>query len=129
MFEHSLLVLLPLRGWVGTSLYAPLVGSAFAELASFYDDVLGRLQAYDERQGADLVNTIEAFFECHGNHVRTAQRLHLHRNTLLYRLDRARQVLEADFDDPETRLALQVALKIGRVIGRRPLDAASAANA
>jgi purine catabolism regulator len=90
-----------------------------AELASFYDDLLGRLQAHDERQGAELVNTLEAFFECHGNHVRTAQRLHLHRNTLLYRLERARTVLGADLDDAETRLALQVALKIGRVIGRR----------
>jgi PucR family transcriptional regulator, purine catabolism regulatory protein len=95
------------------------------ELASFYDDLLGRLQAHDERQGADLVNTLEAFFECHANHVRTAQRLHLHRNTLLYRLDRARRVLGVDLDDPEIRLALQVALKIGRVIGRRPLESAA----
>jgi purine catabolism regulator len=94
------------------------------ELASFYDDLLGRLQAHDERQGAELVNTLEAFFECHGNHVRTAQRLHLHRNTLLYRLERARTVLGADLDDAETRLALQVALKIGRVIGRRGSDGA-----
>jgi purine catabolism regulator len=92
------------------------------ELASFYDDLLGKLQAHDERQGAELVNTLEAFFECHGNHVRTAQRLHLHRNTLLYRLDRARTVLGVDLDDAETRLALQVALKIGRVIGRRGID-------
>ena len=95
------------------------------ELASFYDDLLGKLQAHDERQGAELVNTLEAFFECHGNHVRTAQRLHLHRNTLLYRLDRAKTVLGVDLDDAETRLALQVALKIGRVIGRRGLDGAS----
>lgn len=95
------------------------------ELASFYDDLLGKLQAHDERQGAELVNTLEAFFECHGNHVRTAQRLHLHRNTLLYRLDRAKNVLGVDLDDAETRLALQVALKIGRVIGRRGLDGVS----
>lgn len=95
------------------------------ELASFYDDLLGKLQAHDERQGAELVNTLEAFFECHGNHVRTAQRLHLHRNTLLYRLDRARNVLGVELDDAETRLALQVALKIGRVIGRRGLDGVS----
>jgi purine catabolism regulator len=92
------------------------------ELASFYDDLLGKLQAHDERQGAELVNTLEAFFACHGNHVRTAQRLHLHRNTLLYRLDRAKAVLGVDLDDAETRLALQVALKIGRVIGRRGID-------
>ena len=96
------------------------------ELASFYDDLLGRLQAHDERQGADLVNTLEAFFESHGNHVRTAQRLHLHRNTLLYRLDRARQILDINLDDSEVRLALQVALKIGRVIGRRPIPVAAA---
>jgi purine catabolism regulator len=92
------------------------------ELATFYEDLLGHLQAHDARQGTELVNTLEAFFACHGNHVRTAQRLHLHRNTLLYRLDRARQVLGVELDDPETRLALHVALKIGRVIGRRPLD-------
>ena len=94
------------------------------ELASFYDDLLGKLQAHDERQRAELVNTLEAFFACHGNHVRTAQRLHLHRNTLLYRLERARQVLGVDLDDPEVRLALQVALKIGRVIGRRAAEGA-----
>ncbi|MCC7369886.1 MAG: helix-turn-helix domain-containing protein [Chloroflexi bacterium] len=99
-----------------------------SELASFYDDLLGKLQAHDERQGAGLVNTLEAFFECHGNHVRTAQRLHLHRNTLLYRLDRARGVLGVDLDDAETRLALQVALKIGRVIGRRGVDGPSGAS-
>jgi PucR family transcriptional regulator, purine catabolism regulatory protein len=95
------------------------------ELASFYDDLLGKLQAHDERQGAELVNTLEAFFEWNGNHVRTAQSLHLHRNTLLYRLDRAKTVLGVDLDDAETRLALQVALKIGRVIGRRGVDGAS----
>jgi purine catabolism regulator len=99
------------------------------ELASFYEDLLGKLQAHDERQGAELVNTLEAFFECHGNHVRTAQRLHLHRNTLLYRLDRAKQVLGVDLDDAETRLALQVALKIGRVIGRRGLDGVTGPSA
>jgi hypothetical protein len=33
-------------------------------------------------------------------------------------------VLGVDLDDAETRLALQVALKIGRVIGRRGIDAA-----
>jgi purine catabolism regulator len=99
------------------------------ELASFYDDLLGKLQAHDERQGAELVNTLEAFFECHGNHVRTAQRLHLHRNTLLYRLERARTVLTVDLDDAETRLALQVALKIGRVLGRRGTDGPTGAPA
>jgi len=46
-------------------------------------------------------------------------------NTLLYRLERARTVLGADLDDAETRLALQVALKIGRVIGRRGADGLS----
>jgi purine catabolism regulator len=91
-----------------------------SELVSFFNDLVGKLHAHDERHNTDLVNSLEAFFDCNGNHVRTAQRLHLHRNTLLYRLDRARHVLEVDFDDAETRLALQVALKIGRVIGRRP---------
>jgi purine catabolism regulator len=86
------------------------------ELEAFVHDVLGSLLAYDAAHRAELVRTVEVFLACNGNHVRAAQELHLHRNTLLYRLERAREVLGRDLEDADTRLAIQVALRIRHAI-------------
>ncbi|HZU07044.1 MAG TPA: helix-turn-helix domain-containing protein [Chloroflexota bacterium] len=88
------------------------------ELRAFYDEFLGALEAYDERHGTELIRTLEGFFAHHGNHVRAAEALHLHRNTLLYRLARIEAISGLNLDDPEVRLAVQVALRL------RPLAAA-----
>jgi purine catabolism regulator len=92
----------------------PLVGTP--ELEAFCHELVGALEAYDRRHGAELLKTLAAFFACNGNHVQTARMLHLHRNTLLYRLDRIREIAGVDLDDPETRLSLQVALKALQVM-------------
>jgi purine catabolism regulator len=70
----------------------------------------------DHRHGDTLVETLEAFFACNGNSARAAEKLHLHRNSLLYRLNQVRDLLGQDLDDPETRLALQLAIKGRRVL-------------
>jgi PucR family transcriptional regulator, purine catabolism regulatory protein len=90
------------------------------ELREFYDEFLGSLESYDERHGTELIRTLEGFFAHHGNHVRAAEALHLHRNTLLYRLARIQSIGGLDLDDPEVRLAVQVALRL------RPLTVAGA---
>ena len=55
------------------------------------------------------------FFSFNGNHARAAEAMHLHRNTLLYRLERIETLSGRSLSDPETRLAMQLALKIRRV--------------
>jgi sugar diacid utilization regulator len=70
----------------------------------------------DERHGATLIETLEAFFACNGNSTRAADELHLHRNSLLYRLNQAKELLGQDLDDPELRLSLQLAIKGLRVM-------------
>jgi purine catabolism regulator len=79
---------------------------------AFYDEVLGALIKYDRRTDNELVETLEAYFACNGNLSEAARRLHLHRNSLLYRLERIQEVLHTDLEDADTRLALQVALKM-----------------
>ncbi len=86
------------------------------ELAPFVERTLGPLHA-DARAGEALIETLDAFFACNGNLSEAARRLHLHRNSLLYRLNRAHELLGYDLDDPERRLTLQLAIK-----GRRVLD-------
>jgi purine catabolism regulator len=90
------------------------------ELRAFYDEFLGALESYDERHGTELIRTLEGFFAHHGNHVRAAEALHLHRNTLLYRLARIQAIGGLDLDDPEVRLAVQVALRLRPVAVTRP---------
>ena len=90
-----------------------LVGSP--ELSKFYYETLGELTEQTPHN-LEFVTTLEAFFEEHGNLTRTARRLHVHRNTLLYRMDRIKEITGIDLDNPETRLAVHLALRIRRIL-------------
>ena len=81
------------------------------ELRAFYNQTLGALAAYDRRTGGDLLATLEAYFASRANLSETARRLNLHRNSLLYRVQRIEETGQVDLQDPEALLALQVALK------------------
>jgi purine catabolism regulator len=86
-----------------------------AELRSFYRETLGELA--DERYAnEEFITTLETFFEEHGNLSQTANKLHVHRNTLLYRMERIGQIGGFDLENPETRLAVHLALKIRRLL-------------
>ena len=86
------------------------------KLLQFTNHTLGSLTEYDMRQNADLIKTLEAFFTCHGNLSQTAEMLIVHRNTLLYRMNRINEIAEIDLNRPETRLALHLALTIRRLL-------------
>jgi PucR family transcriptional regulator, purine catabolism regulatory protein len=86
------------------------------KLIEFCSNTLGKLIDYDKRQQADLIKTLEAFFNCHGNLSQTAEMLIVHRNTLLYRMNRINEIAAIDLDRPETRLALHLALTIRRLL-------------
>jgi purine catabolism regulator len=86
------------------------------KLLAFCDRTLGPLLDYDMRQHADLIKTLEAFFACHGNLSQTAEMLIVHRNTLLYRMNRINDIAQIDLDRPEIRLALHLALTIRRLL-------------
>jgi len=86
------------------------------KLADFCEVTLGTLSEYDSRQKADLIKTMEAFFNCHGNLSQTAESLIVHRNTLLYRMNRINEIAGIDLNRPETRLALHLALTIRRLL-------------
>jgi purine catabolism regulator len=82
------------------------------ELVAFYREMLGPLVDSDYRNNGALIETLEAFFRCNGNLSETARSMHLHRNSLLYRLGRIEELLGRPLEDSELRLSLQIALKI-----------------
>ncbi|TMD23843.1 MAG: hypothetical protein E6I99_04940 [Chloroflexi bacterium] len=84
------------------------------ELRDFRDQALARLRAKD--RGGVLLQTLGAYLATNGSPTDAADRLHLHRNTVLYRLGRLEDLLQVDLRDAEVRLALHLALKIGEVL-------------
>jgi purine catabolism regulator len=86
------------------------------ELSDYYRDTVGDLVAYDERSSAELMATLDAYFEANGSPTETALRLKLHRNTVLYRLRRIEEVGRLRLDDPATRLNLHLCLRIRDVL-------------
>jgi purine catabolism regulator len=87
------------------------------ELSSFYRDTLGPLVAHDQKSGGELLRTLDAYIACGGSPLDTAQRLHAHRNTVLYRLDKIAELLSVDVRHPEQRLLFHLALRAGEVLG------------
>jgi purine catabolism regulator len=88
------------------------------ELRAFYDETLAKLVEHDRRGNGELVRTLEAYFAGRASPTEAAERLHVHRNTLLYRLRRIQAITGLDLEDPETRLALNLALHVGQVLGQ-----------
>ena len=80
------------------------------ELEGFRDELLGPLEAYDRARGADLVYTLERYLACNCNVARATEELHLHRNGLLYRLQRIGEITGADFNDAQQRLSYHLAI-------------------
>ena len=57
-----------------------------AEAQSLVNEVLGRLLAYDGEHGSHYVDTVRAFVRADGSWQRAATELHVHKQTLGYRL-------------------------------------------
>jgi DNA-binding PucR family transcriptional regulator len=66
----------------------------------------------DQERGLDLVATVRTYLRCGGNLERTAARLFLHRNSVRYRIERARGHLGSALSDPGQWLQLEMALAI-----------------
>jgi purine catabolism regulator len=86
----------------------------------FYDEALAPLVEHDDRKQGDLIRTLNGFFEANGNLAKAAADLDVHRNTLVYRLDRISELTGLDLNDPENRLILHLALKVQRVLATLP---------
>ena len=89
-------------------------------LQQFYSDALGPLVAHDKRKQSDLIRTLSGFFAANGNLAKAAQELDVHRNTLVYRLERISELTKLNLDDSDNRLILHLALKTQRVLATIP---------
>ncbi|MEN8241393.1 MAG: helix-turn-helix domain-containing protein [Chloroflexota bacterium] len=88
------------------------------ELKIFQEDILGSLLAQEGKN--KFIETLEAYFEQQGNLSQTAEVLYIHRNTMTYRLERIAEITGMDLNNPDTALAMHLALKIHRMMDKSP---------
>lgn len=81
-------------------------------LMGFARDVLGPLLDYDIEHRTELVRTLSMYLRHHGSHKQSARVLHLHTNTVAYRVTRIEAITDLDLSDPDDRLVAHVAVKI-----------------
>ena len=70
------------------------------------------LVLHDRKRRGDLVRTLRVYFASGANASEAADRLYLHRNSLLYRLARIAELTGLDSKDPRVRLALELGLLV-----------------
>ncbi len=68
------------------------------------------LLAYDRERRSDLMRTLRVYFAAGANASEAADRLFLHRNSMLYRLARVEKLTGLNLKDPGARLVLQLGL-------------------
>jgi len=81
----------------------------------FVAHTLGRLTDPKLRNREQLLGTLEAYL-AKGSVKDAASALGLHRHTVLYRLEKLKELLGDDMDVPATRLRLQLALDLQKLI-------------
>jgi DNA-binding PucR family transcriptional regulator len=81
-------------------------------LLSFRESVLGPLERWDREHDAQLVRTLRAFLANDGQWRVTAAQLHIHHNTLRYRIGRVAALSGRDAETTGGRVDFALALAI-----------------
>lgn len=85
--------------------------SALYEQENYKNSVIEAIKAYDRSHNTSLLETLRSFLHHHSTH-QAARQLHIHTNTLLYRLKRIREITGVDLEDTNQKTKLFIDLII-----------------
>jgi len=71
-----------------------------------------RLIEYEKESNVDYCKTLSTYMQNNMNAIQTAKMLYIHRSTMLFRLNKIKEILKMDFNDPDDRLYLEISLKL-----------------
>lgn len=82
------------------------------ELLDFCKDTIKPLMEYDKANNTELVKTLKNYFQCNGNMKKLSEKMYMHYNTIIYRLQKIKEITGLDINESDSRLNLEIALKI-----------------
>lgn len=71
-----------------------------------------KLYDYDQEKGTELIQTLRIFLEYPGQPAKVADRLHIHKNTLLYRMGKIRELTNCTFETGSDYIRFGLSFKI-----------------
>lgn len=74
--------------------------------------IIKRIEEYDFEHGSELLWTMKAYFRNNANISQTARQLFIHRNTLLFRLEKIENLLGVSFDNQDDLFMMNMALRL-----------------
>src|SRR5690349_8652782 len=86
-------------------------------LRRFVDELLGSLLQYAQSRDTPLLETLEALSAARWVRRAAARSLGIHINSMSYRVERIQALTGLQLDDPETRVAISIALRARAMLG------------
>ena len=86
-------------------------------LRRFVDELLGTLLKYAQSRDTPLLETLEALSSARWVRRAAARQLGIHINSMSYRVERIESLTGLQLDDPETRVAISIALRARAMLG------------
>lgn len=88
--------------------------SEHPESACFIHPALKAIWKYDNENDTEFLPTLECYCQCLFQKNETSQKLHIHRNTLLYRLNRMEELFDLDLKCVRTLHHLLISFELGK---------------
>lgn len=83
-----------------------------AQYKEFVHPAIEQLKNFDSLHNTDYLKTIECYIECTMDTLKTAQMMHIHRNSLYYRLEKIKEITQLDLSDSKVIFHLYLSLAI-----------------
>jgi len=82
------------------------------DVEDFIRMYLGNIIEYDREHGTDMLYTLKVYLESNANARLTSEKMYMHYNTIGYRLERIKQLINMDINDSDIQLCLLSAIKM-----------------
>ncbi|QGQ45400.1 PucR family transcriptional regulator [Metabacillus sediminilitoris] len=84
----------------------------YDQLKKFYTDTFQAFANEPKKDHQDLLHTLSVYLETHCQISETAKRLYVHRNTVIYRLEKCEEIIGRSIKEPDETLRLRIAFRI-----------------
>ena len=84
----------------------------YEETHEIVENIIGQLIKYDQENKGKLIDTFKSYMDNKGNVSQAARKLHLHRQSLLYRLKKIEDITQMSFENSDDLFLLELCIKL-----------------
>ena len=85
-------------------------------MKQYYDAKLGVLEKHDQNNGSDYLEFLKVYLNSNCSITDTADKLFIHRNTVVYKIKKINELLDCDLSELEVRVKLFLAIMLQNII-------------